>query len=594
MDVMPEERYLDTDRPFQPAAFDGPWNVIGAIALAGVAASAYGSYSQSQNAKKIAKAGQKGYTDQTTTQTPYGNEFFQDPGGGDVRNIMERQRAIIDQGPTYIGGRGSGAPGGGSRQAPAAGQRYNKAGKLVTAKNATPIGGSAASGPATPNYKDPNAISAAVAQAGLNAGNDPTTQAAQLGVRNILSGQGGANSGTGYQGFNPINDRLAQHLQGNVEGDDASDLVHQFLGAGGAGGSQGGGWDPYSEGGGSGGGGGFRGSSASAAAADRQMVAGGGPADSTATPGLFNGTVRRLLAQGTDQETIQQIIDAQNADVTRGMQRNLWDLDAQSQGTGRLGGDTWKGLYNDTERNAASEMAQYSGQTRLGANAQQNALYESLLGQVNARDLGAMNDATQRYGISSSASSAAAGNASAAELARRGQNLQALGMLMDDRQFNTGQLSGLGNALTQAQLGAIGEAPGLAGIANAGLGQANNAAGNEVALRQAQISGGNARAALNQQAQIYNANAAQSQLNDYLRTVMGIGSLGGSTHTEGSNVQPINYTGSSTGAAIGSGLGTAATIAGLYNQYQANQNQRPPAQGYDVTGASGGVTTGWR
>lgn len=546
-----------------------------AVGVGGAVVGAYSSNQQAKAAKDAAKAGAKGYTNQTTTQTPYGNEWFNDPNGGDIQNLMNLQRGLIEHGPTYIGG-GQG-PGGGAGSASGgvkggavpAGYRVNKAGKTVPVKNAgsgTTAG--AGGGAGAINYRDPTSIGAAVAQAGLNAGKDPTTQAAQKGVQNILSGQGGAGSGTGYQGFNPINDALAQQLQGKVSADDSAALVRQFIsGGGGPGGGSASGWDPYS----GGGGGGYYGPNASAIASDKQMVAGGGPADSTQSGGTFNDTVKRLLAQGVDEKSIQAIVDQQNADIEKSMQDANWGIDAQAQGTGRLGGDTWKGLINDQAYQARKAMASSDAQTRLAGQKQWMDLQQGLLGQVNARDIASMNDATQRYGISTSASVAGAGNASAAANARRAQDLQALGMLMDNSQFNTGQLSGLGNALTQAQLGAIGEAPGLAGIGLSGLGAANQAAGNDVALRQAQISASTARAGLNQQAQIYNANAAQQQINDYLRTIMGIGSMGGSTHTEGTNVQPIPYAGSTSGATIAGALGGAATGYGLYNQYQAGR-----------------------
>ena len=45
--------------------------------------------------------------------------------------------------------------------------------------------------------------------------------------------------------------------------------------------------------------------------------------------------------------------DAQNADVTRGMQGDLWALDAQAQGTGRFGGDVWGGLAGQARQGAA-------------------------------------------------------------------------------------------------------------------------------------------------------------------------------------------------------------------------------------------------
>lgn len=416
-------------------------------------------------------------------------------------------------------------------------------------------GGAAASKPV--NYKDPVAVSAAVAEAGLAAGKDPTTQAAQQGVQNVLAGQGGAGSGSGYQNYNPINDELATRLLG--ESSDADELVRQFLGGGG---TVGGGGapaydpkDPYA----------IRPGAHQVISFGNQNPSlggtgtgqGGGVVPDASGTGLFGTKVRELLDSGGSDADLQTIIDAQNADINRGLSQSLWDLDAQAQGTGRFGGDMWAGLQNQARGDAVGQMGTFASKTRLGELADRRSLYQNLLGQVNARDIASMSDQTQRYGINASASAAGAGNAEANALARRGQDLSALGMLLDNQQFNTGQLSGLGDRLSTDQLSSIGMAPDLAGISLAGLGAANQAAGNQVSLRGAQISGGVARAGQNLQAQMFNSGLQQQQLNDYLRTVMGLGSMGGSSHTEGSNVVPglgVNPTGAAIQGGVGAGL----------------------------------------
>lgn len=81
----------------------------------------------------------------------------------------------------------------------------------------------------------------------------------------------------------------------------------------------------------------------------------------------------------------------------------------------------------------------------------------SALNMTNQRDLGAMQDATQRYGIDQSASAASAGARAAAEsqqaaldlqreLGMRGQDLDAIGLMMGHDRAGLGMLAGLGDA----------------------------------------------------------------------------------------------------------------------------------------------------
>jgi hypothetical protein len=479
---------------------------------------AYGAYQNAQQANKP----QDRYTNQTTTQTPYGQGLI-DPG---VEGVYNYATNLMAQGPRYIGG-GSSAPTGGGG---GGGRRRGGGGG---------VGG--ARGPA--GQSDITQLSNQIAQRGLQAGNDPTTRAAQQGVQNILSGQGGADSGgTGYQGFNPILDNLAQNLGGKLDNQNAANQIENFLG-----GAYGG-----SNANGSGGGSygvtptDFTGYYRSNGMGGTVGGSGGGlEPDSTVPSGLFNDKVKQLLDSKTNAADLQTLIDAQNADITKGMNQANWDLDAQAQGTGRFGGDMWKGLANDARTNAVRQMANASASTRLQDQAQRQSMYENLLGQVNTRDIAAMNDATNRYGISTSAAASGASAAANAAATKRAQDLQALGMLMQNEQYNQGQYGDIGNSLSQDQLGAIGQSQGLAGIGLSGLGQANSAVGNLVgqlgaqnSLRAAQISGGNARAALNQQAAMYNSELPWNNVNNYMGLLRGIGGMGGSTTVQGQNVVP--------------------------------------------------------
>lgn len=428
-------------------------------------------------------------------------------------------------------------------------------------------GGGAAPAPDTGgapaiDYRDPVSVSAEVSRQGLAAGSDPYTRTAQTAGQAILSGQGGAGSGTGYQGYNPINDALAQRLL--TEPNDAEALLRQFVGNGGTVGGGGGG--PAGTGGGGMGGryvtyGGNVANASGSTAANAMMGAGAGGAAVPDTVGNSNAyfatELKKLMDSGANDADIQAVIDAANADVLRNQQTALWDLDAAAQGAGRLGGDTWAALGGQARSDAAKQMLTNASGVRLGEVANRRALYQNLLGQVNSRDLAAMQDATQRYGIQQAASSAGAGAGAAAAAQERGQNLQALLAIQQGQQFGTGQLAGLGGQLSGDQLNAIGMAPGLAGINLSGLGAANQAVGNQVALRGAQIQGGVARAGQNLQAQMFNSGLQQQQVNDYLRTVLGIGGLGGTSHTEGQNVVPglgVNPIGAGIQGGLGAGL----------------------------------------
>lgn len=554
---------------------------------------AYAGYQNAQNANQSRTT----TTNQTTTQNPFGINLI----GPDIEAALDVQRQLMEQGPAHIGGRGTeptygwgaqsaapagsaparnaaggggasgGAGGGGGKPTVwtnARGQQMtlNAAGQAVPYRGGG-AGAGAGAGQPQVNYADPHSVSAAVAQAGLNAGNDPTTRAAQQGVQNILSGQGGADSGgTGFQGYNPINDWLAQQLQGDVGQRDASNLLHQYLGVGNQSGAD------MSGGGYNGGGGGnngpftvvhYAGSGGSGSGGYGSSSGGGQVPDTVGNSNSYFATqLKQLMDSQANDADLQAVIDAANADTNRGLQQSLWGLDAQAQGTGRFGGDTYAGLSSQARSDAAKQMSNQASATRLGELQNRRALYENLLGQVNTRDLGAMNDATQRYGIDASAAASRAGSADAAAATKRAQDLQAIGMLMQNDQFGISQLGDLGGQLSQDQLGAIGLAPGLAGIGLSGLGQANNAAGNmygmDAAHLQAQTSRGIANAQLNQQAQQYNAQAQQNAVNDYMRTILGIGNMGGTTTTTGTNVVP--------------GIGVNPYAAGAYGGWAGYNN----------------------
>lgn len=540
------------------------------------ALAAYGGYQSARQANRPTSQ----RTDQTTTQNPFGLPLI----APDIEAALDYQRQLMSGGPRYVGGgapaRGGGA-GGGARggTAPAGGgaragrpttwtnargetMTMGAGGRAVRATNqggTTPGGTPSPAGPAAPQGIE--GISNEVARRAFDAGNDSTTMAARQGVENILAGQG---QGSGFGTYNPINDYLAGELHGDVEGRDAANLIRNFLGVGADGTYRGDG-------------GGFSGSSGRGArygppAYVQQMTGGssttpggGGVPDTVGNSNAYFATqLRELMDSEANDADLQAMIDAQNADVTRSMRDDLWALDAQAQGTGRYGGDMWAGLSNQARTGAAQQAGINASRTRLGELENRRALYANLLGQVNTRDLGAMQDRTQRYGIDASARAAGAGASEAAALQRRGQDLQALMGLLGHDEFNVGALGGLGEQLSGDQFNAIGMAPGLAGVGLSGLGLANDAAGNlvanrgnDVSLRNAQMAAGTARAGMNLERDMFNSQAPQNLVNNYMSMIRGIGGMGGTSHTAGTNVVP------------GAGINpwAAAALAGGSNYY---------------------------
>jgi hypothetical protein len=603
-----------------------------AIAV-GAGTAIVGAYSAHQQANAANKP-RAGSTDQTTQQTPYlDSTLFPDIG-----SVLAYQRGMALQGAPQIDSHGnlyyaplptadsstnptsslnlytpSTARGGGGAPAPSRGGKgpatwVNAKGQTMTlgaggkvvpytgqgGGQGTGPGGGTGTGsggaPAT-DFNDPRSISAAVAQRGLAAGNTTT----QTGARNLMAniwgaaGTPGGSSGTGsteqtgYEGYNPILDRLTGTLEGNVDtsNGEARDLLLNFLGedgrSAGSGVGQGNGqpatWSPnvaYGQpgygaaaasaggyGSGSGGQGGY-----------------GGVPDTMVPSSFFGDQTRKLFDDPTNAADLQTVIDSMNEDAKRGMYADLNQLDAASQGSGRLGGDTWKSVGNDARRTADQAMLANSANVRLADRSQRTAAKLQALGLVNQRDLGLLDANTSRANAATAASAAGAGTAAQLALAQRSQDLNAIQSLMQNEQFGVGQLGGLGQQLSSDRLGSLGMVPGLEGIGLSGLNTALGAAGNDVTmrgqdlgLREAQIGAGAQRAALNQQAGIFNATQQQGAVNSYLQTILGIGGMGGTSHTAGVNVQP-GLGISPTGAAVQGAIGGAATGYGLYNQYR--------------------------
>lgn len=603
--------------------------ITAAVIVAGGAA--YAANKQANAQKDAAKKGST--TNTTTTQSPYLSGTI----NPDINQILELQRAQAAQGApqvdahgnvTYTGLPGAGGGGGGATTntgggngsggaAPHTGKAQtwtNAKGQLVTLSGGkiVPATGSAAASASsgagggvagTPDYTKPNNILSQVAAQGFKAGNTPTITGARNEMANIwgdAGNAGGTAAGTeqtGFERYNPILNGLTQTLQGNVsdQNGQANDLLRNFLGlgsgdtngapgAGGGTGASGGGGTVGSAGAWNGGSPSYNynnsfGNSSS-----------GGVPDTMARSSFFGDQTKKLFDDPANNADLQTVIDAMNKDAARGMYADKAQLDAAAQGSGRLGGDTWKGLSQDAERSTEQAMLSNSANVRLTDRQQRTAARLAALGLVNQRDLGLLdaNTSTNNAGIAAGASYA--NNASNAALATRGQNLAAIGDLMSNEQFNIGQLGGVGQQLSGDRLSSLSMVPGLEGIGLSGLntalgagGQEVNERGQDLALRQAQIGASVQRQGLNQQLGMFNASQQQNSVNDYLRTVMGIGGMGATSHAEGTGTSPVAI--SPTGSALQAGLGAGLATYGAFNQYANSGGGGYGSPSYGVVGS---------
>lgn len=592
------------------------------IAVVGALAGAYGA---SKNAKAANKT-KTTQTNQTTTQDPYAADRI----NPDIDAVLEYQRGLAQRGAPQVDRHGNvyyapmpgiddstapvqaaatGRPsrsGGGAGSVGSSGTWTNAKGQLMTTgPNGKPIaataGGPPSAGagggaPAGPNLSTPQGIFGEVARRGLDAGNTATQGQARNVMSNIwggAAGQGSATTGerTGFEGYNPILDRLTGTLEGDVNSRVGRDLLRGFLdenGRGGAGVASG-----SSNSGGltapngtrisSSGGGNFGGGRP--IGPDNPFNPNGnngsGVPDTMVPESFFGTQTRKMFDEQANDAELQALIDSMNEDTERGMFQDLTQLDAAAQGTGRFGGDMWKGVSRDAREEVLQEMLKTSSQVRVGDREARRQAKLASLGLVNQRDLGLLNANVQREGIAAGERSAGAGYAASAAaqadqlaLAKRGQDLSAIGALLDTEQYSLGQLGNVGGQLSGDRLSSLGMVPGLEGIGLSGLGSTLGAGGGLTDLRgqdvQRQIAGqqaGIARQGMNQQMGMFNASQQQNQVNDYLRTILGIGGMGGTSHTEGTNVQP-GLGVSPTGAAWQGAIGGAATGAGLYNMYR--------------------------
>lgn len=420
-----------------------------------------------------------------------------------------------------------------------------------------------------PDVSSPQAIFRQTAAAGLNQANSPMFGQGNNAISNILGssatagGQGGGQ--TGFEGYNPILAQVAQQLMGSTNNPRGQAMLEEFLAQQQGGGGQVGGGGTYTGGGGDPrdrqGGMGYSGGAST--------QRGGGVTDTMATPGFFTDQVRNAFSAGPNPE-MEALINASAADQERLRFKQMADIDAASQGSGRFGGSTWSGLRQTAEDESSRNLANMITGTRYQDFNDRRNYQGQLLDQVNARDIASMNDMTNRAGIDAQANAASASASAQAQSAAQAQRLQAIGMLMGNESQNLGMLSDVGNRLSGDRLSATGL---IGDLSNAQLGGINAATGAGAQWDQGNVAREGIRAqqqasnaALSFQRQQYNNALPQQQLNDYLRTISAIGGMGGVAATSGTNVQPgagVNPY----GAAVLGGVGAGTAAYGATGRY---------------------------
>jgi hypothetical protein len=372
----------------------------------------------------------------------------------------------------------------------------------------------------------------------------------QLNNSNYNTGSGYIQNTLGSTNFQGQNDYLANlgNQVGNANFEEPLDRLRTFLGSGTGGingGRQGGGnvtYRSYDPTGGSVGGVNVSGSQSSSGGVVPDTV---GDLDT-----FFARQMRALFDPSTldpaNDPTMQPYLDALKREANEAYMQSLGDLDARAEGSGRYG----SGMYN-RQRVLSNEEYNEALQGQIAQQlfgARESAMGRRMegLGMTNQRDLAAMQDKTQRYGIDAQANAArdAGSSMSSAmsEAQEKQMELQAIGMLMGHQQFGLSALGDVGSRLQAGQLGALGAIPGLEG-ANQGylsamLGGAQGVSQQGMhqqdlanRLQAARIGNQVGMANLNFQRQMYND--PLNQMGQFLDIYGRLGQMGGAQWGQG-------------------------------------------------------------
>lgn len=397
---------------------------------------------------------------------------------------------------------------------------------------------------------------------------NPDTNSARNWINDMLGNAG--------MGTNPWSSGLYSDI-GNVTPMDEFEWLKQFIGVGGAGGTGGG-----QKGGGMGGryvGYGYAPGTGGSFSA-HNGAGGGGQVPDTVGPSnsFFAQQIKALFDPArldpANDPTMQPTLDAMRKENVQDLLASIQDLTAQAENQGAYG----SGLYQAmTGRAREQSMESLDGAiAALLHGAREGALGRQMQGldQTNTRDLAAMQDMTNRYGIDAQAAAASAGAGAAAADAAEARKLQAMSLLLGGKMDILGLRGNMANMTQSGQLGAMNGAMGLGNMGMQGLGMQGDIGGNILGSllgyqnSQNQYDLGRRGIGV-QRGQLDLANrqfqdqVSQGSLNDLLNIIMGIGGMGGT------NNQPGQYIPSGPDpfmAALMGGLGGYMNAGGNFGQ----------------------------
>jgi hypothetical protein len=280
--------------------------------------------------------------------------------------------------------------------------------------------------------------------------------------------------------------------------------------------------------------------------------------------------------------TLAPYLEALKREMSEDMDEQLNSIGDEAAGVNMYGSS---GLNLQKARTREEGMEAYgSAAAGMLRDSRESALNRQMqgLGTASGRDLAAMQDKTQRYGIDRSAeaqmASASAGASSNQEIAEKQLKLQAILGMQGMDQFGLQQLGGLGNALTSSQEWAAGSVPGLEASSRGDLETAYGMAhgndelrsGSQIANRGLGLQASAARNAItNQQLMMEYQNqreqilAPGADMDDYFKRLMGVAGGYGSTQNTNNQRQPSMYGGGfyqqngrgNSGGGAGNGIG---------------------------------------
>lgn len=234
--------------------------------------------------------------------------------------------------------------------------------------------------------------------------------------------------------------------------------------------------------------------------------------------------------------TMQPYLDSLKRNSNDALNQSLQGVASHAEGTGMYGSGLYQAMDSQARLKSGQALDDSIAQALMGARTEALNNQMGGLGLMNTRDIAAMNDATQRYGIDASSASSGAGYAAQAADAAKSRQLQAIGMMLQGSQFGLGLKNDLAGTLQTGQNNALNSGLGYANLGMAGYNTGINAGqlglsglqlGAQTDLQQQQVH--NARTNANRSYGLALQNNEQNALDSYLGLLTGIGGMGGNT-----------------------------------------------------------------